>query len=382
MTIENLRGHQATTGVSRLGFGMNFTGDLFLVVGVVLFVTDIGIYPRPLLGAIAWTLLLASAIVSQVIATRFPSRAKMLSPYLVVVWALVVLFSIAGSIGGTETLPYAAAATGAAILTIVTVRSARFVIICTVVLGAALLASLATTLHNDLLSLGPALVLVLLAVTLPLVGVTIVRSFRTLVQLELDRAQSASTVTDPRYAVGMLASEELAKLDLDAEQLLESVASGAVALPLPEEQSSRASTLATELRLHLIEGRRETWLYHAISESAILGPAVTLSDPLGLAGLLGRDQRDTLLSAIWLLLGDSPHSEQVLRVELDERDAVGAGAPTTLIVLEATGIPLARIDPATWQAVKRIGRHAETASSGGFRVEIECVVDETVDHQP
>jgi hypothetical protein len=61
----------------------------------------------------------------------------------------------------------------------------------------------------------------------------------------------------------MLASEELARLDLAAEELLESVATGRneTSLPFYPRRRRRQHPLATanELRLHLIEGRRETW---------------------------------------------------------------------------------------------------------------------------
>ena len=77
--------------------------------------------------------------------------------------------------------------------------------------------------------LGPAFVIIALSVAPPLVGVQIVRSLRTLVQLELDLVQVQSTVTSPGYAVGMMASEELARLDLAAERLLDGVATGRTA---------------------------------------------------------------------------------------------------------------------------------------------------------
>ncbi len=130
-----------------------------------------------------------------------------------------------------------------------------------------------------------------------MIGVFVVRGFRRMVQQELDRVLVQSTVSAPRFAVGMLASEELARLDLAAEDLLESVATGRTKLKLDPKTASVAASLATELRLHLIEGRRETWLYHAVSESEMLGKAVTLSDKGSLAGLLDPDQRDGLLSA-------------------------------------------------------------------------------------
>jgi hypothetical protein len=126
-----------------------------------------------------------------------------------------------------------------------------------------------------------------------------------MVQVELDRVLVQSNVSQPRFAVGMLASDELARLDLAAEKLLDGVAGGEVPLPLAPKVASQAASLATELRLHLIEGRRETWLHHAVTESEYLGRSVTLADPSSLAGLLAPPQRDGLLQAVWLLLGDS-----------------------------------------------------------------------------
>ena len=61
-----------------------------------------------------------------------------------------------------------------------------------------------------------------------------------MVQLELDRVLVQSTISAPRFAVGMLASEELARLDLAAEDLLDSVATGRTQLPLKPKTASIA----------------------------------------------------------------------------------------------------------------------------------------------
>src|SRR5690606_40047343 len=74
-------------------------------------------------------------------------------------------------------------------------------------------------------NLAPGLAMLAFAVLPTVIGVLIVRGFRRMVQLELDRVLVQSNVSAPRYAVGMLASEELARLDLAAEQLLDSIAS-------------------------------------------------------------------------------------------------------------------------------------------------------------
>jgi len=87
-----------------------------------------------------------------------------------------------------------------------------------------------------------------------------------------------STVSAPRFAVGMLSVRGARASRLAGEDLLESVATGRTKLKLDPKTASVAASLATELRLHLIEGRRETWLYHAVSESEMLGKSVTLSD--------------------------------------------------------------------------------------------------------
>src|SRR5690606_36005279 len=104
-----------------------------------------------------------------------------------------------------------------------------------------------------------------------------------------------------------------------AERLLDAIATKKTPLPLAPKTASTAASLATELRLHLIEGRRETWLYHAVSESELLGRSVTLIDKSALAGLLGPDQRDGLLSAAWMLVSDArkqtgPHRSITLQL--------------------------------------------------------------------
>ncbi len=205
-------------------------------------------------------------------------------------------------VSGTSTASIAA---GVGVLALVGVRPLRQVLGTAVVFGALLL--IADLLDGNVRadSLSATFAMLSQAVLPAVIGCFIVRSFRRMVTLELDRVLVQSTVSAPRYAVGMLASEELARLDLAAEQLLEGVSSGRTPLPLDAKVAQTAASLATELRLHLIEGRRETWLYHAVSESELLGPAVTLSDPHSLAGLLDPRQRDGLLSAIWLLVSES-----------------------------------------------------------------------------
>jgi len=149
------------------------------------------------------------------------------------------------------------------LLIIVTLRSRWEVLVATGLLGVAFVVAIIATTPLTPVTIPSQLVTVALAIGPGITGVLLVSGFERMLKRELDRVLVQSTVTAPRLAVGMLASEELARLDLDAEELLDAVANGDAPLPLPAPLASRASTLATELRLHLIEGRRETWLFHA-----------------------------------------------------------------------------------------------------------------------
>jgi hypothetical protein len=218
-----------------------------------------------------------------------------------------------------------------------------------------------------------------------LIGVTIVESFRRMVQVELDRVLVQSTVSAPRFAVGMLASEELARLDLTAEELLESIATKKTPLPLAPKMASVAASLATELRLHLIEGRRETWLYHAVSESEMLGKAVTLVDKSSLAGLLDPVQRDGLLAATWLLVGDTITSNANRMVSVQLGPVVPGDAPVPdhkiliPITITTTGVARNRVDPSIWDALGRVGHYSDHTQDSSLRVDIECLVDNPAD---
>jgi hypothetical protein len=219
----------------------------------------------------------------------------------------------------------------------------------------------------------------------PVIGVVLVHGFRRMMQVELDRVLVASTVSAPRFAVGMLASEELARLDLDAEKLLHSVANGSVPLPLDGRTASKAASLATELRLNLIEGRRETWLYHAITESDLLGKSVTLSDPGSLAGLLDPRQRDGLLSAVWLLVSDAAklNSTRTAQVTLGPvvPEADWQNSIRFPIEILTTGVSRARVDPSVWEALGKVGSYLDSSRNSSLRVEILCIVARPSDVQ-
>ncbi|GLK18357.1 hypothetical protein [Herbiconiux flava] len=217
-----------------------------------------------------------------------------------------------------------------------------------------------------------------LAVAPLFAGVIVVRSFGRLVQRELDRTVAESTITAPRYGLGLLASAELARLDLAAEELLQDVASGRTTLPLDRSEAATASGLATDLRRLLVAGRRETWLHHAVADSEYLASAVRLIDPDGLAGYLEAGQRDGLLSTVWLIVDESGRYTPTIDVEIGRPGSLSG--PDALdrmvlpIVMSVGGIPRRRIDPAVWSALSRVGQYSVDGRTGRLRVSVDAHV--------
>lgn len=375
---------QDALGRARLDLGFNVAAVALVGYQFVVMVLNIATYPTLSLSLAAWALLVVTLVAALVMRPRLPDALPDWTFYTALaLWAAVVVLDIAGTwtTGDTGAPPTAAVAVGAALLLCATVRPPRDIVVSAIALGVALAAAFALRGQHELDALGPAFVTIALATAPPLLGVQIVQSLRTLVQLELDLVQVQSTVSSPAYAVGMMASEELARLDLAAERLLDGVATGRTLLPLDEATASAAASIATELRLHLIQGRRETWLYHAITESALLGPSVSLTDPDGLAGRLTRDQRDGLLTAVWLIISDPVRQGAVqtraLQIELVRADSSESAVPNPgariQIVISATGVPRNGVDPAAWQAIRKVGRHVETFSDSTLRIEIDSV---------
>src|SRR5690606_10254394 len=364
-----------------LGIGL---GIISASLSVLLFIdflahqetyTDrVAIYLAWLLYAVAFAVVVITIII---VGERMPhwlfaillaAIAGVIALDFVAIWKL-------NNIGANATASIAAAL---ALLLAMTMRRGVELVIasCAVIVTFIIAIALTTPLTAETI---PSQINALVAVGVPpLFGCWLVARFRRMVQFELDRVLVQSTVSAPRLAVGMLASEELARLDLAAEDLLESVASGRTPLPLDAKIASRAASLATELRLHLIEGRRETWLYHAVTESEQLGRAVTLSDPSSLAGLLNTNQRDGLLSAVWLLISDKGKTLPRLRLELGPIETPPSAAFSTRLALPiaitTSDLARNRIDPGTWHQLERVGEVASTMNDSTLVITINCVV--------
>ncbi len=379
---------RSSLGTGFIGVGAAVVFGLRAVYGIVWFVSQWNLYPDPIPAAAAWGVLIAvcvgTVIVARVTGDQLPTWAFVI--FMIGLGAAMALDLYAiwplQDIGRHGT---AAIAAGMAIIIVLTLRPVRDLIISIIVLGAILAAAMIvnTPWSTDIIA---AQVTALAFAVLPgVIGIVIVTGFQRLVQVELDRVLVQSTVSAPRFAVGMLASEQLARLDLAAEELLDKVAVGKTKLPLDPKTASVAASLATELRLHLIEGRRETWLYHAITESDLLGKAVSLSDKGSLAGLLDPQQRDGLLSTTWLLVTDTtkPNSPRTVQLTIGPATTsveTEAGHRIMVpIVIETTGVSRNRVDPATWEAIARVGQYSDSTHNSSLRVDIECLVDNPAD---
>ena len=392
---ERLRSSRTSLGTGFLGIGATVIAVLLLSFDVAQFAFEWPTYSMPGYAAAAW-LLLAVLLVVLAIAARTAGDVldSLVSIGIVAGLGVVVLLDAAAVWGNSDADLgrdlTAAPAAGFVLLAMVGVRSSRSITAAAGLLAIALMTLVCISALQSPLPPGgveDAVAMIARAIAPAVVAAWIVHVFRLIVSTELERVLVASTTTAPRFSVGMLASEELARLDLAAEQLMDGIASGRTRLPLNPAAAQAAAELATELRLHLIEGRRQTWLYHAITESELLGRTVTLSDPESLAGLLDPVQRDGLLQAVWLMLGDTPERSRRSALRISIEITVGPARPIegkgrTLhvpIVVQTTGVARGRVDPATWDAMRKVGRHTDSQRSGSLCVEIDCVVDRPAD---
>lgn len=332
--------------------------------------------PGPWPAWIALGVVVAVGAVSRMFARQLPDWLYVL---LLAGLAVPVWLDVAGTAGLLEQgiTPTAAPAAGAVLMPVAAIRGSRLPMIAASAIAGVLaveaLVQLDTAGRYVVVGLAVAAtaVLPILLVMLALTG------FRRLVGRELDLSLVQSTVGTARSAVGMRASEELAQLDFDAETLLDDVGSGRIAIPVPPDAAERAGSLAARLRVRLIEGRTDTWLRHAVTESAYLSDRVTVDDPTGSAGLLSRSQRDGLLLSLWLLVAEHPKgSGPPLRVQITCREAsdVTVAEPAFGMSIDVSGVSRRRVDPGTWDAIGSVGAHNVITGADGFRIDITCRV--------
>ncbi|MGW9632151.1 hypothetical protein ACWGST_15755 [Agromyces sp. NPDC055520] len=369
-------------GGRRLAIGITIASGLIIVGHLAHALTIAPLFPP---GPGPWPAWLALvAVVGVGVVSRLISRNAPLPDVLYVVLLIALIAPVWLDLSATAGLlyvgvtPTAAAAAAAVLMPVAAIRGTRipFLVACAIgaVIAASALVQIPTAGHYTVTGLTVAA-----SAVLPmLVAVLAIDGFRRLVRRELDLSLVQSTVATPRTAVGMRASEELARLDFDAESLLDDVGSGRIAIPLPDEAAARAGDLAARLRVRLIEGRNDTWLRHAVTESAYLSNRVTVDDPGGLAGLLAPDQRDGLLLALWFLVGEQSKGSAELAAHVTCRepdDAAHPKSPDVQLSIEVSGVVQRRVDPATWDALGTVGTHDVVSGHETFRIDIDCRVD-------
>lgn len=369
-------------GGRRLATGITIGAGLIILAHLALAFSFAPYYlkgwPGPWAAWIALAMVVAVGAVSRAFWRSLPDwlYVALLGGLIAPVWLDVVATAELLQYGVT---PTAGAAAGAVLMPVAAIRGTRVPLAAAGAIGVVL--AIATLAQID--SAGASVVAglsVAASAVFPVILVTLaVSGFRRLVGRELDLSLVQSTVGTPHSAVGMRASEELAQLDFDAETLLDDVGSGRIAIPLPAEAAERAGSLAARLRVRLIEGRTDTWLRHAVTESAYLSDRVTVDDPSGAAGLLSKSQRDGLLLALWLLVGERPKSAaspfSVLVVFRQSVIGTAAGTPRLKISIDVKGVARRRVDPATWEALGSVGTYEVIVGAEGFRIDIDCDVE-------
>jgi len=368
-------------GIGYLGIGAVIVGMLLIARGLVSLGWTWQYNDHRVLSAGAWAMVIAAFALAVVVARRHRGSlpawafATVLAADAV---ALVLDQAAVWLAADTSSYLTVGVGIGATLLACVTFRPTSNIVLAAIVLTVAILAALVASEASTPGTLAVGIAQLVLSVVPTLAGVIVVRSFGEMVQRELDRTVAESTIGAPRYGLGLLASTELARLDLAAEELLQDVHTGRVDLPLDRELSSTASGLATDLRRMLIAGRRESWLHHAVTESAYLSAVVTLTDPDGLAGYLAPVQRDGLLSAIWLIVDESGRVNPLIDVSIGRPSSANGGGPDDRMVLpiavSIAGVTRRRIEPAVWSALSRVGQYSVDARTGSLRVGVDAHV--------
>ena len=377
-------------GGRRLATGTTVAAVIVVAAYLLHAVLIAPLFPPGRSAILPWAAFGVTVLVVFVIARIVRGMPDWLFGVLVVGLAMTLVLSLAATAGllYLGVTPTAAPAAGGVLMIAAAIRETRVPLATSVVIAGVLCVA-------ALLQVGEAGTRTVVGVAMacstvvPVVIVTVaVRGFRRIVGRELDLSLVQSTVATPRSAVGMRASEELAELDFDAEALLDDVGSGRIAIPLPLETAELAGSLAARLRVRLIEGRTDTWLRHAVTESAYLNDRVTVDDPTGCAGLLSPGQRDGLLLAVWLIGGarSTPKTAPVAvtvrcrEVPADEHGRAGHGAPAPdfRISIDVSGVTRRHVDAGAWEAVGNVGTHDVVAGPGGFRIDIECRTDPKV----
>jgi hypothetical protein len=376
---------ESAPSVDRLSYGLNVAANVVLALCFLFFIADISFVAVLPLDIAAWVILIGIVTLTQLGAERRVRLPASWFIYARIAFAVVLVLDVFGVLDQVATtvwgpFPTAAMATGAGLAMFATTQTGRSILMATGALGILLAADIVLTAKTAYaFDAAPGIVSIAIAVIPPVLAVAIVQSFRNMVEFQSDLSQAKGTTSGAGASLGLTASEQLVRLDAQAEKLLDDVASGRTPLPLPESTAEEASTIATQLRMNLVAGKSETWLYHALTESSVLGSITTIDDPEGLAAGLAPDQRDGLLTAIWMFAGDGERVAQGLTVAVRRASGAIAQNQRLAITLELIGVPKRRIDPAAWQAISRVGRYSDSFQAPTLRIDVDCALDVVAD---
>lgn len=381
-TLASTNANLSGLGGRRLALGLSIAALILAAAHFARFLAMLPVYPDRVLPVAAWVVVVLTTCFGFALVRALGARVpEWLFSMLLAYGALGVGFDLAASLFTLRdgVTPTAAAAAGVLLIPLAALRRTRAVLF--VALGLSVVLTLPAFFSLDAgLDIVTGLAVAASVAYAAIFAVIIIDGFRRMVRFELDLVLVQSTVGTPRTAVGMHASEDLARLDFDAETLLADVAEGRLPLPLPPDAAETAGSLASQLRMRLIEGRTDTWLRHAVAESEFLTDSVIIDDRGGLAGLFSARQRDALLLAIWLLVGERTRSNATpIRIEIGPRGPKAERSRANMVdfplFITASGVPHRRIDPATWEAINVVGPHTESRDAGVLRIEVACSVD-------
>ncbi|MEA9985225.1 hypothetical protein [Subtercola sp. RTI3] len=383
--LEALRNDVASDsriGIGYLGIGAIVAATILSVRGLAIFIINWNAYDSPWLTLAAWIVVALTMTGACLLASSRGSRLP--TPAFVAVLGLLAAAVVADLISSDGFSPSTPEVTvivgaGATLLALVAYRPLNQLILATLLLAAFLLAVAISGISQLPDTARPQIEVIVAAIAPTLIGILIVKAFSRFIERELDRTLISSTISSPHFAVGILGSDELARLDQRAEELLSDVATGRLSLPLNAEQSAAAATLANDLRLQLVAGRRQTWLQHAIDDSDVLRPTVALFDSTGLAGYLEPEQREGLLSAVWLMAASAARLAPAITITVGPQAAppLPSSSATMAFPIDIAidGIARRRIDTTIWGALDRVGQHSESGRHGSLRIVISVHVD-------
>lgn len=278
--------------------------------------------------------------------------------------SVAVLADYWGVDQGVALYPTVAVAASAVLTAISTLRRTGEVLVAWIILSGSFMLVLASEAVSGGANFASGVLLLAIAVVPLAIAIYMVASYRSMVVQALDRVLLQSAVDAPALDISAEVRTELVALDREIEEFFDRVARGTIALPLDPAHARRAGELATSLRGFLIAESLDTWLVHAIHETRLLAQRTRIEDPDRLAGTLDRDQRDGLLSALWLLCTTQLHETPHVVI----RFSVGKTPTAIRITLDMDAMSRLDIEPATWPALDRVGRYGIASTPTGVRI--------------